>query len=260
MTAYAGRVEAQFTLTATLTASFTCAAGTTVVSFLAGDYYWADWFADLQTQLGGDWALSFAGGEGAPSTQTGKVTIDAPAQHPFDVIFTSADIASLLGFAADIGSTSAPQTGTLHALGVWLPAVVKFTRHGDSDPGTPITDFRQTVGPTGAVYALIGNSYRVMDGIRWEGVPAQRTRTHRESVSGESLESFLVDCQWGLGSSTIFPVSCPVRLYWSADAADNTASHFVEGKFLWDGRFDPDVLFQGWTGVYAIAMPRLVVA
>jgi hypothetical protein len=244
-----GRLEAQFTVN--LTASFVNAAGTTPVT-LNGTYFMTEAIAAIAAALGVGWSITLAGGEGGVSTATGLVTIDSATHYPFHVTFTDADFGSLLGFGGNIAATSAPATGTSHALGVWLPATEKFTRHGDRDAGTPETDLRQTVSPSGGVYTLQGNSYDVIDGLRWNGVLGRRTRRHLETTSQESLEYFLRQTQ--LGEGGLFTAGALVRLYW--DAGD---THYVQGRFLHEGRFDPDAMIAGWNGRYDLPFPRLVV-
>lgn len=251
MSAKCGRLEARITVASNLSAEFDDGTpGNLVV--VAGDYYLTDLISEIESQIqaiSAGWSISIDYGEG--SSATGRITLDC-SNDPFSVTWYDTDLRDLLGFTGNISAVSDPQTAAGAAQGLWLPGVVKSTRHGDNDGGTITSDLRSTVSPTGQVYALAGNSFRVLDGVRWDGVLASRVRTNRESVANESLESFFVTTQLG---STLFPTLAPVTFYRDADDA-NTA---IEGRFLFPGDFDPNLLVPGWTGRYVIEMPRFVV-
>jgi len=254
MPAKGGRLEAQFTTTGALTASFTDSGGTTVVSVPAGSYYFNQFLTEIDNDLGANWTISVSDGEGGVSAATGRVTIQSSAT-PFSVTFTSTLMRDILGFTGNVASTSSPATGANHVYGMWLPGCAKFTRHGDSDAGTLITDFRTLVSPSGDQVSFYGNKYRVIDGVRWEGVQRQRVRTFAESVTNESLETFYLMTQLADSGVSIFSVGSPIRFYWDADV-DGT---YRVVKAQWPPTFDPNTWFQGYTGLYVIDMPRLKV-
>lgn len=255
MTAYGGRLEAQITATS-ISQDFVNAAGTTTVT-LNGDYSGpTELIASIASQLGGGWSVTWSSGEGPPSSVTGQVTIDSATHHPFHVTWSGSVLRDILGFTGNIAATSSPATGTAHVLGAWLPGVVKFTKAGDQDRGVPVNDFRQNVSPTGTVYSLIGNTYDVIDDIAWSAVPGQRARAHLESVTGESFETFLRNCQFASYLSSVFSAGAPVRFFWNADST----AHYVDGTLLHGANWNPDPMVRGWTGRFAINLPRLVVS
>jgi hypothetical protein len=252
MTAAAGRIEAAFAISGVQ--NFTNAAGTIVFTPAASYAGVTDLIADLAAQLGAGWSVGWSSGEGPVASATGKVTIDSATHYPFTVTWTNTALRDILGFTGNLAAVSAPQTGTKHVIGAWLPAIEKFSRHGDRDAGTPQTDLRYQVSPAGDVNTLFGNSFNVLDGLRWVGVPGQRVRQHLEAVVNESFEAFFRNCQ--LGGNASFAAGAAVRLYWSA--AD--ATHYATGTLLHRPKFDPDTMITGWVGRYVIELPRMIVS
>ena len=253
MAAKTGRLEARLTLVNTHGATFTDSVGATVVQVPAGNWYLTDLLAEINSDLPRNWAVTISKGEGSVNEATGLCTITT-SDGPWSVTWNSTDLRDLLGFTGDIAGASSPQTGTQHCRGLWLPGCpAKYTRHGDGDAGTMITDMRHTVGPSGTVKTLYSERRQVIDGLRWAGPPGQRTRSHMETYANESMESFIEDCQ--LGDFTFGRVGAPVRIIWDA-AVDATYS---TGKFMWPPAFDPETMFQGFVGRYQIAMPRFCV-
>lgn len=209
--------------------------------------------AALQTAI-----RALAGGVGdgmtvavsAGENGTGKTTITSGSGSA-SLTWTSTDIRDVLGFTAGFsGQTSA--TGSRHVKGLWLPDVVKYTKHGDSDNGRRVTDLMQTVTPDGSVKSMKGRYFDVHERIRWTGISGKRAKVHLEETVGESFERFWRDTQ--LGESSYFPVGTGVRFYWDADL-----STYVTGKLVGQSTFDPARMRDGWTGRYVIELPTLVV-
>jgi len=262
MTIACGRLEGRITFATAQQVEYADAGGGPVtVTVPAGSYYMTDLCEELETQvqnagglIGDGFSCRLSAGE--PSTNpTGRVTLACTiTSQPFTLTWTSTDLRDALGFTADISVATNSATGTLHAKAVWLPSTLgKFSRHGDSDNGRIVSDFRQTVGPTGTVHGLASSFYRVHDSIRWEGVPAAKAKEHHESTSGESFESFFRAV--ALGRYSYIPVNTYVRLIWNADV-DGT---YAVGRLLWPPSLDPEPMILGWTGRYTIALPPLVV-
>lgn len=250
MAAKRGRLEARITIPAGTTwdATFTDASGASAVSVPEGNYYLVDLITAIDADLDGDWTISVSDGESG----TGRCTINS-TQTPWSITWTSTDMRNVLGFTGNISSVSAAQTGTNHCQALWLPDVVKFSQYGDAANGSLITDFRATKGPTGVVRAFFGNSYRVHEGIKWEGVSNNKAMAHHETLTNESFETFYLDAM--TGRKSYIPVSTYVRLYWDADV-DGT---YAVGRLDWPSRFDLRKLVETWTGRYIVELPPLVV-
>ena len=142
---------------------------------------------------------------------TGKVTIDCDAANPWDLTWVETNLRDALGFAGNIVNASTPQTGTIHAGGVWLPDQIKITLRGDNDDGTDETDAVTTESPTGAVKTLYGQR-RTSLAAEYRGVSAARVLVSQESTTNESWQY-----QWRnfvLGESAYGQVGPPTRLGW----------------------------------------------
>jgi hypothetical protein len=249
MTAKMGRLESRITLSSAWTATFTDSGGATVVDIAAGNYYLVDLVTAMDGDLGPAWTVSVSDGEGSP---TGRCTINS-TNTPWSITWTSTDFRDHLGFTANISSVSSAQTGTNHCRGLWLPDQYKWSMYGDSANGSLVTDLRATKGPTGVVRAHMGNSYRVHEGIKWEGVTAAKAMAHHEVLTNESFETFYLDA--ATGRRSYIPVSTYVRLYWDRDV-DGT---YAVGKLAWPSRFDVPTFVANWNGRYTVTLPPLVV-
>lgn len=258
MAAKAGRLEAQMTIPFS-EINFTDSVGLQTVTIPAADYYLADLVAEINTQLIRNWLVTVSDGEGTPSAATGLCTITTSDVN-FTVGLAAAPyIRDALGFTGNIVGASSAQTGTRACPGLWLPGCpAKFTRHGDSDAGTLRTSSRQITGPTGTTYTIgTGTGYfRELVGILWDGVPGSRVRPHLATYTNETLEEFLGNTFYGVGTySSLFSAGASNRIIWDADV-DGT---YKTGKFTWPESFDPDTMVHGWTGRYRIQAPRFIV-
>ncbi len=244
-----GRLEARITLASAWTATFTNVAdGATAVDVPSGNYYLVDLIAAIDGDIGPNWSISVSDGEGG----TGRCTINSTST-PWSITWASTDLRDALGFTGNISGVSAAQTGTNHCQALWMPDVPKWSMYGDSANGSLITDFRQTKSPTGVVRAFMGNSHRVHENIRWEGVSNNKAMAHHETLTNESFETFFLDA--ATGRKSYIPVSTYVRLYWDADV-DGT---YAVGRLQWPPRFDVRKLVENWNGRYIVDLPPLVV-
>jgi hypothetical protein len=250
MSVKGGRLELRYTLTTTWDATFTDSGGATAVSIPSGNHYPVDIITAIDGDVGPAWTISIDDGENG----TGRCTIHS-TNTPWSITWTSTALRDALGFTANITNVSAAQTGTNAVAGLWLPGegIGKWSMYGDSANGSLVTDWRATVGPTGQVRAFCGNSFRVHEGIRWEGVPSHRAMDHLEVVSGESFESFALDAM--TGRKSYIPVNAYVRLYWDADV-DGT---YAVGRLQWPARFDVRRLVENWNGRFIVDLPKFVV-
>lgn len=232
------------------------AGGPLTATVAAGSYTPTELVAAVQAAviaLTGAVGANFTATLSAGESGTGKVTLTT-SDTPWSISWTDTDLRDALGFAANITAVSVAQTGTKFAVGLFLPGnPAMFNAHGSGAGGTIKTDYSATVGPTGRVNALFGNSYVEHPRIRWEGVPNNRAWVHFESVTGESFEAWYRDV--ATGRKSYVGVNTLIRLTWNADSP----STYVEGRLLWDPTFDLDALVTGWTGRWNILLPTLVV-
>lgn len=230
--------------------------GPLTATIAAGNYTIAELVAAVQAAiiaLTGDVGANFTATLSAGESGTGKVTLNT-TDTDWSITWTDTDLRDALGFAGDISAVSTAQTGTKHVVGLWLPGnPSKFSMYGDGAAGSLVTDYAATVGPTGRVYALFGNSYNKHAGIRWEGVPDHRALAHLESVIGESFESFIRDVM--TGRKSYIGVNATIRLTWNADVA----ATFAEGRVLWPPVFDLAQFVTGWIGRFNVALGDLVI-
>lgn len=258
-----GRIEAQYTFAANATSAFTENGVLTTVTITAGSYYLAEIVASINTQLPGNWIVTVSDGEGTTAQSTGKCTITTTTT-PFSVTWTSTSLRDALGFTANIVGAVSAQTGANACPGVWIPGCpAKFSRHGDWDAGTLVTQLRQTVGPgasgVASVYAVGGGTayHREIKGLVWDGVPGTRVRPQYDggtvtSTTNATLEEFLGNTQYGVGTfSSLFSINASCRVYWDADEDGS----YKAGKFLWPPTFDPDTMIKGWIGRYVCPWP-----
>ena len=170
-----GRLEAGIIFLTDQTVEFTPDGGSMVSTTIPAGVEW--FMSPLIEELNGSVGALFelSGGAEGIELGTGRVTItNPPFNLPFSLTWVTTELRDALGFDTNLAGAGT-YTGQTHARGVWLPGTQgKFSKHGDYDPGKLTTDFRQTVGPTGTVHALSGSSYRVHEGIMWEGVPANQ--------------------------------------------------------------------------------------
>jgi hypothetical protein len=248
-----GKIAARITFDATQTATFTDTSGAAAVSVPAGNYYPEELIAAIDADLDADWTITLSDGEGLPSAATGRVTINSTLT-PWSITWATTPMRDALGFTGNVVGVSAAQTGTNHYKGLWLPGVQhKSSMYGDSAGGSIVGSFRSMKSQTGIVSSIASSYHRVHRDIRWDGIPAQRAMAHHESVSGESFESFYLDCV--TARLAYLPVSAPVRLYWDADV-DAT---YAVGRLQWPANFDLEQFVPGWVGRYRVTMPPLVV-
>lgn len=245
MSAKGGRLEAQITVDAAWTATGTDGGGAHPVSIDTGTYFISDLCLEMQNQLSGAWTVEIDNGENG----TGQVTIHS-TDAPWSFTWGTMLLREVMGFATtgDVGPSSVPVTGSQTAYGIWIPTVPKWTPDGDDGP-TYVAPVRQAVSGRGAVKTLTGRTRQVIDGLRWEAVPAARAKSHREAAAW-SFESFWRFTQ--LGGLSQFKVGSPVRLYWDADA-----SGYSEGSLIIPRSFRPARVVDNWPELYTVELPRL---
>lgn len=186
------------------------------------------------------------------SDATGKTTVTSATGSATLHWDSLTEMRDALGFAGSQTISNPSSTSTNHCKGLWLPDIVKYSKHGDSDNGRRVTDLMQTVTPSGSVKSMKGRYFDVHERIRWTGISGKRAKIHLEEVTGESFERFWRDTQ--LGENSLFSVGTAVTFYWDADAGTN-----ISGKLVGQATYDPARLVEGWTGRYVIELPTLVV-
>lgn len=201
-TTFGGAICSSFTVPAGVTLSATTnAGGPTTVTVTAEGYDSIDGFmTELAIQLNsvrpvtaGTWTVT------APVATAGAtplVTIAVTA-GTFSITWTSTLLRDFLGFTGTITSQSSA-TGTNAIKGVWQPdcPLVPDARHRSAPR---VTDVRRARTPTGIVYTNIGNTRYRHSGLKYSHVPMAKIWKGDEVVTGESLQQFLDDTQWGAG-------------------------------------------------------------
>lgn len=251
MGAKRGRLEGKFTFAANLTQNFTSTAGTDAVTITAGTYTWTELYNSLDTQVGTNSQIVLA--LSRSETGTGRFTLTCAAGN-MTVTWTSTTLRDVLGFTINVSGTQSA-TGANQVKGMWLPNVPKLSKHGDDDSGRLVTDLHTTTGPQGHMSSFVANSYRVHEGLAWNGVAAAKAKTHHETLTGESLETFWTDVI--LGGKSYFKPNAECLFFW--DAGDTATADAVVGRFINWQTFDPSTSVLGWVGRYNVALPPLVV-
>ena len=257
-TTYAGDIQAWFTVPSSITLSATTnGGGPTSVTVTAGTYMgMADFLSTLQSDLntnrpvtGGSWTCSLSVGAGGTALVTISVDVST-----FTITWTSTDLRDLLGFTATISSQTSA-TGTNNARGVLQLDCPEFA--DGLVYGSPyVTDLRQVETPVGAVYSHVGNVKRRHIGLRWQLCPNHKVWVDKESTTYESLESWLIDTQWGQGHSW-FSAGSKVTL----TGHTQTIGHAMNGWYCKGLRNTQDIVrraTEAWDGMWTVTFPDLV--
>lgn len=259
-TSFDSAVYAVFTAPS-VSLSVTTNSGAATVNTTAGTYTIDSFLTQLVTDLdsqapvsGGSWTGTLSAGAVG---STGKVTLSVDV-GTYSITWGAGDGATLeamLGFTANI-TAQTTSTGSAHAGGLWLPDC-PLAIGGDYKTAARRTDLRQSITPTGLAFGHVSNvSYRHM-GLKYSHVPAGKVWIAQESVSGESLEKFLADSQWGEGNSW-FSVSSRVKVLGPAATyvGGNTVAYW---SLIGVGSLD-DVIkrVDAWDGLWSVEFPTLV--
>lgn len=250
-----GRLEAYLTSPAGtylikdngITYSVSLAAGyfgtnVTFSAFLASLAAW------MNANSSATWTVTCGSGEAG----TGLVTIGCDYVTGYGWSFSAPTAArAILGLSGNIADrTSTTYVATSHALGIWLPTTPLITDRGYNDAGTYVTDMRQTVSPRGHVNTVWSNSM-TENALLWRFCPLRKTLISGEVTTNESFEKFWRACI--LGESEGFTPGPKIDLYWDADTSTLTTYRIVG---LTEHR--PTQVQQGWTGIWDIAIPRVI--
>lgn len=250
-----GRIEALMTIPAGVSASVTnSGGGATTVTITAGTYYITTLAAHFQAQLialrppsTGTWAVTLSTGVSG----TGKITIDCTDGVSWSITWTSTTLRDILGFTANITTVTTAQTGASQARGLWLPAC-PLNSDSDVKIAPRGSDHRNTVGPTGEVYGLVGNLFYRHKNLRYAYVPVHRAWTSKETTTNASWETFFHETQLGQNSSW-FSVTSKVRIYFD-DAGVDTLVGNIPWKIVKPAGLDEIALADGkqWAGLVQI--------
>lgn len=246
-----GRVEARYTLTSAWTGTATTSlGGPTAWSIAAGTYYGTELLAAFQASLRAartpaTWLVTCANTEGG----TGLVSIAQGTAGTWSIAFTSTDLRDALGFTANISAVSTTQTSTNAMQGVWLPDS-PLVLPTDDDVGILVSDMRQSVSPSGAVYSLVSNTRREWTNCMWTHV--SKSRVHSTVSTTMSWRQFVSDTQ--LGGKSYFPAGARLAIY--SNATTNTLLGYYNAVGLVGGQTEQAI--QGWAGRWRVSIPRLV--
>jgi hypothetical protein len=260
-----GRLEGILRVpSATTVAATNSGGGPTSVSLTAGLYTMTAFCAHLQARLNAvrtpaTWTVTLSTG----TSGTGKVTIDCVGET-WVLTFTSAEVGTVLGFVGNIASTSDAATGTQNARGVWLPDCPLML---DSRPSSApeVTDLRQSEGPTGTMYALVGCTKYVHTGLRWSHVVEARTHEGAATTTYASFQQWLRDTQFGSGHTWFTPGSA-FQVYWDNNGTDTLVGLDLNAgtgpsagwKLSGLNTFNPKRRDENWNGIWTIEIPKIV--
>jgi hypothetical protein len=241
--------EALWTVTITTTAG-----GPTVVNILAADATSTvyDLCAAMKIALDaaaiGTWTVTPSFGESG----TGKVTITCN-QATYTLAWTSTNARDALGFTASVTQVAATQTGANAAKGVFLPDCVKWTAHGDNDPGDEVTDLLYTSDGNGNVTTTSGGETKTMLTVRWSHLSRARARYVGETTVNASWQTVWRDCHRG-DLAYCLP-GATARLVWDADVPATYHTYQIVDR----QRSGEVTAVQNWNGLYTLELQLVLV-
>jgi len=243
--------------------------GPTSVSLTAGSYTPTSLCAHLQARLiavrtGGTWTVTLSTG----SSGTGLVTINC-TDVAWALTFTTAEVGTALGFVGNIGSGSVAVTGTQNARGLWLPKC-PMMMEGRPSSAPRVTDLRSSEGPTGNMFALVGNTKYRHRGLTWSHVLEARTWASAAVAASLPLycswEEWFIDTQLGAGHSWFTPGS-GFQAYWDNNGTDALVGSDLGGgsgpTYGWKmsglNSIEPRRVDENWVGgYYRVEIPQVV--
>lgn len=249
-----GCLQAQLTTDAAweISAStFEDGADTFAVVTSGGTYYITELLTALETALNAafttTWTVTGSFGENG----TYLVTIDTDGTD-WTLTWDYVNLRNALGFAANITTTNAAQTGTLPAKGVFLPDCPKHTVHGDGDEGDEVTDLLYTMAPDGTTHT-VGSTSMTTNHVKWSHLSRKRARISGEVLAGESWQQFWRDCH--RGDLAYCEPGAPVRLIWDADVPGTYKTYKIVDK----ARAGEITTVQNWNGLYTLELDLVLV-
>lgn len=242
--------------------------GPTAVSLTAGTYSVSAFLAHLVARLNAiRTPASWTGTLSTGASGTGLVTLNCAGT--WALTFTTAEVGTALGFVGDVGSRSSAATGTQNARGLWLPKC-PLMMEGRPKSAPRVTDLRQSEGPTGTMFALIGNTKYRHRALAWSHVLEARTWASAAVAAAlplyASWEEWFIDTQLGAGHTWFTPGSA-FHVYWSNAGTDtivggdlNAGAGPTAGwKLSGLSSIEPKPTDPNWVGgVYRIEIPQIV--
>jgi hypothetical protein len=180
---------------------------------------------------------------------TGKYTISV-SSGTYSITWIATDLRNLLGFTANLSAVSTA-TGSNHAIGLWVPGVPHEQEFSSADQGHDEYDVASTESPDGTTVVTAYNR-RTVTQLQWTAVTDTKTRSITEATTNESWQNFYRNAL--AGEQPGFTPGGPVR--WHPDA--DTNGTFTTYKVPFDRRDAPQRVQQQWSGLYTVAIPRLV--
>ncbi len=270
---FGSRLEAFGTVPsgASVTATNAHAAGAaTAVSLTAGLYTPTSYCTHLAARLnavltgGGVWTVTLSTG----ASGTGFVTINCTGVA-WALTFTTAEAGTFIGFVGNLSSSATPRTGTQNARGLWLPKCPLMTE-GRPSAAPRVTDLRSSEGPTGTMFALIGNTKYRHRMLSWSHVLEARTWASAAVAASLPLycswEEWFIDTQLGAGHTWFRPGSA-FHVYWDNNGTDalvgsdlNSGSGPTAGwKLSGLNSIEPKRKDESWVaGYHTIEIPQIV--
>jgi hypothetical protein len=268
---FGGRIESRMTAPA---GGFSVSAtnsggGPTTCTGAAGNYYLsaaggvAGLLDTLEDALNASRPPSSGAWTVGLNTSTGLVTVNCTGT--WSLTWSNTTLRDVLGFTANITSATTSRTGSKQARSLWFPNC-PLNLEGDPDVAPRVTDRRATVGPTGNVLALVGNSMYRQRGIVWSHVPRERVWETAALYGYASFEAFAQDALYGLGHSWL-SASSPIQIYYSSAGTPalvggtyNSGAGVPGWQVLNVNSTEPKKSVGDWTGLWRIELGEIVSA
>lgn len=231
------------------------------ISFTAGDtYYWSTADSEANSLVDDLAAKLNAESDSAGtysvtlSNTTGKITITLAGAGDFGITVSqwSADFRLLCGFPNSNQSGAATYTGSLHALGLWLPDCPFETPFGVDDLGWDEYDAATTEAPGdgGGVVTTAYNRRQVL-ALRWSWITDSKARIAAASDVNGAWETFYRGAIFG--EEGWAQAGGPVN--WHPDEASTAIGAY---KVPIQREMKPMRSLPEFAGYYAIEIPRMV--
>lgn len=257
--AFGGRIEAFIAVPSGVAISATNGAGgPSTVNITAGNYTATSLVAHVVARLNADRPTGWTGSVSTGANGTGFISIAGTGT--WSISWTSTILRTALGFTANITAVTGTQTGTICAQGLWMPDA-PMQLDGDPARAPIVSDLRTTESPTGAVYAMAGNTKYRHTNIRWSHVPRARVHAVVAQYNGNVFETWMRQTQFGGVMPWIGP-GAGFEIY------DHNETKLGSDYGVVSWKISPAVTSieprrsggSDWVGLYEINFPKIVSA
>lgn len=182
---------------------------------------------------------------------TRRVTISSTVS--FDIVWSaSSGLRDALGFTQGDLSGANSYTADSEPRSAWFPEASPMTLgYTKRWRGWHESDKHQAESPAGHVFSLAGERKIATDMV-FDAVKGNRTWMYLEQAQFESFERFWLDYIYGEGPGGT--PGGPIRWYADKEDLSEWGTYYVVGM----SEMRPEFVQEGWTGLYRINFPRLV--